>query len=313
MGFVLRQLRVEILLLAGIAALGAGVWRSNVALEGYTVEQRLSGDVGPLPDGHALRVLSLGFDRLMADLFWIRTLYYIGDERSHKAGYPAASRLAQLVTDIDPYFRTVYAIMPGALDGLARDPAAAVELLEKGIQHVEYWKLHFYLGFDYFFFFLDFARAAEQMQIAASLPGGPSYLALLASRLYAEAGSPETAMLFIGQRLKNAATPEAREQLEKRYWDLWITRDLARIDAAIEGWAAENAKAPEDVATLVRAGFLDEAPVDPRGGDYRIEAGRAATDLDYEKLEVQGLEVQRARRRAREEGGGGGVSFEPAD
>ncbi|MBW2416215.1 MAG: hypothetical protein JRG76_17080 [Deltaproteobacteria bacterium] len=301
MGSVLRQLRVEILLLAGIAVLAAGVWRTNVSLEAYTAERKVSGDVGPLPDGNALRVLSLGFDRLIADLFWIRTLYYVGDERSHAAGYPAASRLAQLVTDIDPKFQTVYAIMPGALSGLAHDPAAAVELLEKGIQHVEYWKLHFYLGFDYFFWFLDFTRAAEQMEIAASLPGGPPYLPLLASRLYAEAGSPETAMLFIQERLKTAETATAREQLEKRYWDLWITRDLARIDAGIEAWGAENEKPPGDVAALVRAGFLEEAPVDPRGGLYRIETGRAATDLEFEKLEVKGLDVQRERRARGEE------------
>lgn len=291
----LRQLRVEILLLAGVAALATGVWRTNLVLEGYRAEQKVLGEVGPLPDGHALRVLSLGFDRIVADLFWIRTLYYMGDERSYAAGYPAAARLANLVTDIDPQFRTVYAVMPGALSGLARDPAAAVALLEKGIEHVEYWKLHFYLGFDYYFWFLDFARAAEQMQIAATLPGGPPYLPLLTARLHAEAGSPETAMLFIKGRLENASTPEEREQLEKRYWDLWITRDLRRIDDALAEWSVENPKPPGDVAALVRAGFLDALPSDPQGGGYRIEGGRAATDLHFETLVVKGLEVQRRR------------------
>lgn len=297
MGSVLRQLRVEILLVAGILALSMGVWRTNQLLEGHSAEQKILGEVGPLPDGHALRVLSLGFDRLLADLFWIRTLYYIGDERSHASGYPAAARLADLVTDIDPYFRTVYAVMPGALSGLARDPDAAVALLEKGIQHVDYWRLHFYLGFNYFFWYLDFARAAEQMQAAAGLPGGPPYLPLLTARLHAEAGDPETAMLFIRERLAQAATPGEREQLEKRYWDLWITRDLARIDGAIEAFGAENAALPADVAALVRTGLLEEAPLDPRGNRYRIEAGRAATDLVYEKLEVKGLETQRRRLR----------------
>jgi hypothetical protein len=305
MGSMLRQLRVEILLVAGILVLSTGVWHSNQVLEGYSAEQKILGEVGPLPNGHALRVLSLGFDRLLADLFWIRTLYYIGDERAHASGYPAAARLANLVTDIDPYFQTVYTVMPGALSGLARNPDAAISLLEKGIQYVEYWRLHFYLGFNYFFWNLDFARAAEQMQAATELSGGPPYLPLLAARLHAEAGDPETAMLFIRERLAQAATPGEREQLEKRYWDLWITRDLARIDEAIEGFGAENAAPPDDVAALVRTGFLAEAPLDPRGNHYRIEAGRAATDLEYEKLEVKGLEVQRRRlREGRGEEGG---------
>ena len=56
---------------------------------------------------------------------------------------------------------------------------------------------------------------------------------------------------------------------------------------------------------LVRTGFLEEAPLDPRGNRYRIEAGRAATDLEYEKLEVKGLETQRRRLREGRDGEGG--------
>ena len=189
------------MLLSVLCVGGGGVHQANRALEARVHDRRPAGDVGPLPDGKALRVLSLGFDRLIADLFWLRTVYYMGDERSDAAGYPAAARLANLVTDIDPYFRTVYVVMSGAVGALQGDPDAAIALLEKGTRHVEYWKLHFILGFNYFMEKLDYASAARHMQLAAE-KGGPPYLQLLSARLYAQAGDPETAIAFIRARLQ---------------------------------------------------------------------------------------------------------------
>jgi hypothetical protein len=74
--------------------------------------------------------------------------------------------------------------------------------------------------------------------------------------------------------------------LEKRYWDLWITRDLERLSQAIDAFAAREHRPPRDVAELVRSGAFAEEPLDPRGGRYRIEGGRATTDLEYSKLEL---------------------------
>jgi tetratricopeptide (TPR) repeat protein len=241
--------------------------------------------VGPLPDGKALRVLALGFDRVLADLFWVRCVYYMGHEDSHKAGYPAANRLAELVTDIDPSFRTVYIVMSGGIAVLKGDPDGAIALLQKGIRHVDDWKLHFLLGFDYFVEKLDYASAAEQMRIASE-KGGPAYLQLLASRLYADAGDPQTAFAFIQARLREEPPGETRVALEERYRDLWITRDLASIDAALSAYQKAHGRAPQRVRELVEAKLLEREPLDPRGGSYSIREGRAATDLEYNPLKM---------------------------
>ena len=272
--------------MALLCALGWAVHQSNLGLEKRVWVEHATGDVGSLPDGKVLRVLSLGFDRLLADLFWLRTVYYVGDERSQAAGFPAVGRLANLVTDIDPEFRTVYVVMSGAIGGLKGDPEGAIALLEKGVKYVDYWKLHFLLGFSYFIERLDYERAAEQIQLAATQEGGPPYLPLLSARLYAQAGDPETALSFIQARLAESSHEQTREALQKRYWDLWITRDIRAIDGAIEAHLARHGRPPTTVAALVRAGLLEQAPTDPKGGPYRIEAGRAATDLEYEELKV---------------------------
>ena len=127
----LRSLRLEMVLIPAIFLAGWGLHHANLALEDRVVVRIADGDIGPLPDGKVLRVLALGFERLIADLFWIRTTYYVGDEPSATANYPAAERLANLVTDIDPHYDSVYVLMSSVLNGLKWDPDAAIRLLEK--------------------------------------------------------------------------------------------------------------------------------------------------------------------------------------
>jgi tetratricopeptide (TPR) repeat protein len=278
-----------LLMAALVCALGTGVYTANRALEARVRAALPAGDVGPLPDGHAVRVLSLGFDRLLADLFWLRAIYYVGDDSSAAAGYPAVDRLAELVTDIDPYFETAYVVMSGALGGLKGDPDAAIALLEKGVQHVSFWRLHFLLGFNYFMERQEYARAARALERAYELgaqDGAPPYLPLLAARLYANGGEPETAFAFVEARLRDERDEATRRALEKRYWDLWITRDLRRIDAAIADHRRRVQREPLRIEELVASGALAAEPRDPRGGPYRIEAGRATTDLSYDRLEL---------------------------
>ena len=261
---------------------------ANRWLELRQVEQVADGDVGVLPDGHVVRALSLGFERVVADLFWIRTIYYVGDERSTAAGWPGAERLADLVTDIDPHYDSAYVVMASVLNGLRKDPDAAIRLLEKGAAVSSYWRIHFLLGFQYFMEKQDYLRGAKCLERAAAL-GGPTYLQFLISRLYTSAGDPTTAMQFIALRLKNEETPAVREQLQKRLVDLWIDRDLRLIDAAIAKYRDQKHAAPKNVRALLEAGLLPALPRDPKGGEYWIDwqTGQAVCGLEHDDLKLK--------------------------
>jgi tetratricopeptide (TPR) repeat protein len=281
-----RQIALEWVIVPCLLLAAVGMHRTNLALEARAVERRADGEIGPLPDGNALRVLSLGFERLVADLFWVRTVYYVGDEAAANAGYPSAERLANLVTDIDPYFDTVYVLMSSVVNGLRTDPDAAIRLLEKGARNSHYWRIQFLLGFNYFMEKQDYERGAQALQKAVDL-GGPPYLQFLVTRLYAHVGEADTAMSFIQARLMHEETPKIRQRLQKRYSDLWINRDLAAIDQAIEKFTAANGHAPQRVDELVAAGFLPKLPRDPRGGAYTIESGHASSAIPYEVLRLK--------------------------
>jgi hypothetical protein len=276
----LEAVVLPLVLVAAWSLHGANHW-----LEAHQRAQAADGSVGVLPDGNAVRVLSLGFERLVADLFWIRTVYYVGDEVVSAARWPAAERLTNLVTDTDPSFDTAYIVMSSVLGGLRNDTDAAIRVLEKGAAVSQHWRVHFLLGFQYFMEKEEYLRGAECLQRAIAL-GGPPYLQLLVSRLYAHAGDPDTALSFIALRLQNEETPEIREQLQQRFSDVWINRDLALIDAAVAKYREAKRRAPSDVQALVAAGLLEKLPRDPKGGEYFLEEGRAATRLTYQELKL---------------------------
>ncbi len=281
-----RRYQLEVALCVAIALTAWAVHGTNIRLERYAEARASAGDVGPLPNGKAVRTLALGFERLIADLFWLRTVYYVGDERSALVNYPDAERLANLVTDIDPHFESVYVLMNSVLSGLRMDSDAAIRLLKKGAQYSDYWRIYFLLGFEYFMEKEDYVEGARWIEEAAKR-GGPSYLPLLATRLYAQGGDPETAMAFLKTRLEQEEHPEIRKDLETRLLDLWITRDLTRIDAAIADYQREHGAVPEDVEALVVAGFLAGEPHDPVGNAYRIEAGSAVSSMQHEILRLR--------------------------
>lgn len=292
MGVIARltRLPVEGLLLPFVLVLALGVRGTNQWLESRQIETVADGDVGVLPNGNAVRIASLGFARLAADLFWIRTTYYVGDPVASAAKWPAAERLTNLITDIDPHYDSVYVLMASVLGGLAGNVDGAIRVLEKGAQNSNYWRIHFLLGFQYFMEKEDYVRGAQCLERAYAL-GGPPYLPYLVARLYTSAGDPETALEFISARLKNEENPDVRVQLEKRFSDVWINRDLAAIDAAIAKQLEAKRSAPKNVRELVAGGFLGALPHDPQGGEYFIADGKAATHLEYQvlKLNLPGL------------------------
>jgi tetratricopeptide (TPR) repeat protein len=252
---LIHAFKFELVLLASLCISGGGGHHINLRLEEQVPQAAYDGRLGPLPDGKVLRVLSLGFDRLVADLFWLRTVNYMGDERADELGYPAAADLAELVTDIDPEFRTAYSLMNTVLIVLSPQTDAAIALLDKGIRHIDWWKLHFLQGFNYFYEKGDYRRGADHIRLAASKPGSPVYLARLAARLYAGAGDLETALEFVQARLAHADSEGEREGLAQRVRDLRIARDLRDLNTAIEAYVAAHDEAPPDIGALVAARF----------------------------------------------------------
>jgi hypothetical protein len=258
------------LALAGALALAA--W-CRVALEPEALSLGRVRDPAWLPSGQLLRVTSLGQRLALADLYWLRTVMYVGESSLAPArGWAALLPLGEIVTDLDPRFGYAYQIVGSNLSGLAKDVAASDRLLEKGMRNVpDRWSLPFLYAFNKFFYEGDYATAADYARRAAEVGRRP-HLALLAANLSLAAnteGQYDSALAFLDTSLAQANTPEMQAELSERRTKVQTYRELARCEAAVRAFRARTGRAPLLLDEVVWARLLPRVPEDPSGG--RIE------------------------------------------
>ena len=166
-----------------------------VALEGRRAHATQGNEWRFLPDPRYLKPILLGFHGVAADLLWIQSVQYVGAHVETDMRFPQLAKALNLTTSLDPHFLEPYRFGGLYLLYLARQPQAAVSLLERGAAaNPDRWELPHDLGRYYYLEVHDYARALEWWERAAKLPGRPEYLPRFVARLYARTGHTQTAL-----------------------------------------------------------------------------------------------------------------------
>src|SRR6266508_2549930 len=154
-----------------------------------------------LNDATARRI-SLGFNGLAADWYWMRALQYVGGKIMTVPPSVPIDSLGQLnlkllaplldtATTLDPQFMEPYEYAAVVLPDV--DLQQAIRITKKGIAaNPSAWRLHQHLGFIYWQQH-DFKTASETYAQGATLPGAPVWLRAMTARMAAEGGSRNTA------------------------------------------------------------------------------------------------------------------------
>jgi len=204
-----------------IVALFVGAFSLHLRLDAMGTEHTSMQVYMYVPSGRFLKPFTLGFNQLVADYFWIKTISYFGDHLMSDRKYPWLYHMLELVTTLDPQ-----CIWPYYFGGIILSlEAGQVEqsnlILRKAMHHhPKVWKFPFFLGFNYWFHDNDPSKAASYIKIAAGLPGAPRYLKTFPARLYSQAGANEAALSFLSEMLKNTQEPRMRAKIEKRISDV---------------------------------------------------------------------------------------------
>ncbi|MBI5315544.1 MAG: hypothetical protein HZB34_06200 [Nitrospirae bacterium] len=225
-----------------------------------------------LPKGEYLKPALLGYHHLGADALWLRLVQVIGKKRNSADEYEWMYHALDVLTTLDPQYAYAYYAGGVILGDLANRPDLSNLLLEKGFKaNPDVWNIPFLLGYNYYFLLGDSAKGAEYIMEAARLPEGPSYLPGLATRMAAEAGSPDTALAFLEARLRETQDPEMREFLANRMKEVIIERDIRLLESAVEAYQMQHQTPPVTLMDLVKAGALPNIPEEPFEGDYRLD------------------------------------------
>jgi tetratricopeptide (TPR) repeat protein len=153
-----------------------------------------------LTSGEALKRASIGFDGLLADIYWIRTIHYFGEnlERLKAAKGVVDIRqmrllepLLQITTELNPHHIAAYRF--GAFFLRYLDPDKAINFAQAGIRNnPNEWRLYQDLGFIYWK--LGRYREASETYLAGSrFAGAPQWLEVMAATMLARGGESETA------------------------------------------------------------------------------------------------------------------------
>jgi len=229
---VVRPLKWVMTTLA-IAALGASVWAlRRAAFAQHRAGQRYE-DLYYLPAPAWLPVLSLGYRQALADVIWIRSLVYFGEELGQRGRVKYVFAYTDAVLALDPDLRSAYSWVPTAAiyrPGAATmvDGLRAAEYLERAVARWPddgelQWDLGSLLRFELVPAELDrvkkralLERAAPHLEAAARLGAGPPWLALDNVDLLNKLGRVEQSIRKLEEMHGTVQDEELRREIETR-------------------------------------------------------------------------------------------------
>jgi hypothetical protein len=244
-----------------------------------------------LPDAEYLKIASLGYRELIADLLWVQSIQVMGEKKVSESSGRWLYRALDIITTLDPKFVRAYEAGGLALTTLVVLPEESNQLMMKGMQHnPTEWKLPFLIGINYYYESYDDAKAAEYMSQASRLPGAPSSLTTLAANLYVSGHSPQQAVDLLAALYEKATDESAKKLLEIRLKIVLTERDLYLLEQAIDRYRSQNGQYPPRLEAIVGAGFLPALPVEPSGGRYVYDAktGAVSSSEMTERLTMTG-------------------------
>jgi hypothetical protein len=217
-----------------------------------------------------LQRLSLGFDALVADLYWIRTIQHFGGDRksSRTVGrFELLYPLLDLTTTLDPQFNIVYRY--GAIllalespEGPGR-PDQAISLLEKGLRsNPGRWQYAYDIGFVHYFYTHDYAAAGRWFEQAGRMPLAPEWILPLAAATTARGGDRTSARDML-TRLRESEAAYIRRAAERGLLQLRALDEIDRLQDLVDRYPADHAAYPESWIDLMNAGLLPGIPADP--------------------------------------------------
>ncbi len=246
----------------------------------------------------AARRMSLGFNGLVADWYWMRSLQYVGRkihayqgdiqlDNLNSVGLTMLAPLLDSATTLDPQFLPAYEY--GAVVLPALDVEAAIKLARKGIAaNPQTWRLYQHLGYIYWQRG-RFQEAAATYQQGAQIAGAPRWMDAMAAQMSSQGGSRATAREIYQRMFEQADDEQMRDLAAKRLLQLqsWDERDaLRRLLAVFHEHAGRCPAAWREVVPVLRAARfqldMSGAPLDPSGVAYVIVGPTCEWNCDVE-------------------------------
>jgi len=264
------------LLLLVVLAGFTGIWRLQRKISMQRAEMHQEQDEILVRSPKLMKLATLEYGTLVADIYWTRAVQYYGGKRlCQDTNLASLWPLLDVATTLDPNLMPAYRFVATFLAqpeprGAGR-PDLAIQLLQRGIDaNPEYWRFYQDLGNIYYLNLKDYSKAGEAYLEGSRKPGAAAWMKVMAARFLEKGESRETSVMLWSE-LYDSSTDEAIKQNARINLELLRTdEDIDHINEIAEQFTAKAGHPPRSVREMVQAGLMAGEPLDPRGVPYVI-------------------------------------------
>ena len=220
--------------------------------------------------------MALGYDGLLADFYWMRTIQYYGrraeaDKRAVR--YKNLYRLLDITTTLDPHLLDAYragsCFLAEADPVGAGSPQDALKLLDKGIRaNPGEWRLLYDKGFINYWYLGNYQAAGEAWKETSRLPGAPHWTASLAALSLSKGGSIEIAIELWQRQYQESGRADVRQNARNHLISIQVSQELSQLKILAEQYKAQAGSYPASLSDLMRAQARALPVSDPLGTPY---------------------------------------------
>src|SRR5216684_2057944 len=225
-----------------------------------------------------LKRASLGYDGLLADIYWTRAVQYFGNRHHNYAqSYNLLAPLLEITTTLDPHLLVAYQfgasfLAPKPPNG-AGQTDRAIQLMEYGIKNnPNEWRLYYNLGFVYYMELKNYGKAADAFARGSRVPNAHPFLRILAGQMAQHAGDFETARTLWAATYQTSQDKLIRQNAAEHLRAVRVDEDVTNLQRAVTRFGQRTGRLPSSLSELAAAEGLRGIPVDPDGNPYRMTA-----------------------------------------
>lgn len=253
-------------------------------------------------NGATARRISLGFNGLAADWYWMRSLQYVGRKIVDVPLNVPIDSLGQLnlkllaplldtATTLDPQFLEPYQYAAIVLPDIDREQA--IRITKKGIAaNPGAWRLYQHLGYIYWQQ-KDFQAAGEAYDQGSKLPGAPAWMLGMKAKMAVEGGSRDLAREIYRRMYEQAEDTQVKEMARRRLLQLDSMEQTDGLQKILAAFQTKTGRCPsswKEIESVLRALRLNldatGAPLDPTGIGYVLRQAQCDIVVDYQKSVV---------------------------
>jgi tetratricopeptide (TPR) repeat protein len=223
-----------------------------------------------------LKRMSLGYDGLLADVYWTRAVQYFGDKLTRGSDhFNLLAPLLEITTTLDPHLLVAYEyganFLAPKIPGGAGEPQRAIKLVEFGIRNnPNLWRLYYDLGFIYYFDLEDYDKAEKAFADGVKLPNTHQIMPLMAAKMAEHAGNIDTARLMWVTTYQTTRDPSVKSNAVAHLNALQVDQDVTILEQLVSRYREHTGRLPQSFSDLEAANLLRGIPTDPLGHTYKL-------------------------------------------